>query len=321
MSDATAVSFRTYEERLDADPEWALLEGSRHFEETSAVHQTLRRICKKLDDLGIDYAVMGGMALFQHGFRRFTEDVDVLVSREGLKQIHQELEGRGYRELFTGSRDLRDAETGVRIEFRIAGQYPGDGKPKPVAFPRPGDAAVELEGIRYLRLSKLIELKLASGMTNRARLQDLADVQSLIEALNLPASFTERLDSYVRSKFDELWRVTRRDPGRYLRVWPSVVPATEATSLDDLIGRLRGAGDDTVEELEAMRRAGVTLAREAVAGENEIWLLTTDPEVARNYNMHEETEFLGFVPKATEDPALEDQNHGVVSWSPHFSVP
>jgi hypothetical protein len=28
-------------------------------------------------------------------------------------------------------------ETGVCVEFVVAGEYPGDGKPKPVAFPDP----------------------------------------------------------------------------------------------------------------------------------------------------------------------------------------
>ena len=73
----------------------------------------------------------------KHGFRRFTEDVDILVTRDGLKAIHAHLEGLGYVPPFTGSKNLRDTEHGVRIEFLIAGEFPGDGKPKPVAFPGP----------------------------------------------------------------------------------------------------------------------------------------------------------------------------------------
>jgi hypothetical protein len=41
-----------------------------------------------LKDLGIPYAVVGGKALFQHGLRRFTEDVDLLVTKNDLKIIH-----------------------------------------------------------------------------------------------------------------------------------------------------------------------------------------------------------------------------------------
>ena len=86
-------------------------------------------------NLNIPYAVAGGMALFSHGFRRFTEDVDILVTREGLDRLHRELEGLGYVPLFPGSKNLRDADSGVRVEFLVTGDFPGDGKPKPVAFP------------------------------------------------------------------------------------------------------------------------------------------------------------------------------------------
>ena len=141
-------------------------EGDRHFQRESRSSETLRRIARRLDDLGIAYAVAGGMALFAHGFRRLTEDVDILVTREGLKTIHERLEGLGYVPPFTGSKNLRDTESGVRIEFLIAGEFPGDGKPKPVAFPDPARVGVEIDGIRFLSLPTLVELKLASGMTN-----------------------------------------------------------------------------------------------------------------------------------------------------------
>ena len=176
-----------------------------HFEEKSAVHAALRRIAQRLEELAIPYAIVGGMALFFHGFRRFTEDVDVLVTREGLDRIHRELEGLGYVPLFPGSKHLRDAESGVRIEFLVAGDYPGDGKPKPVAFPDPEHACLETEGIRLIPLVTLVELKLASGMTGPGRLRDLADVQDLIRVLRLPRELGGQLDAFVRAKYDELW--------------------------------------------------------------------------------------------------------------------
>src|SRR5688572_14917793 len=85
-----------YEELLNRDPRWALSEGSRHFEERSAVFQALHNITSRLKGLGIPYAVVGGMALFRHGLRRFTEDVDLLVTKNDLKVIHEKLEGLGY---------------------------------------------------------------------------------------------------------------------------------------------------------------------------------------------------------------------------------
>jgi hypothetical protein len=202
----------TYEQKLDRDVHWALQEGSMHFEKESAVHKTLQRITAKLDELQIPYAIAGGMALFLHGFRRFTEDVDILVTRDGLAAIHEHLEGRGYVPPFAGSKNLRDADTGVRIEFLVAGEFPGDGKPKPVAFPDPANVAVEIGGIKCLGLPGLIELKLASGMTNPRRGQDLVDVQRLIESLQLPLGTVDQLNPFVGEKYRELWNIVHDSP-------------------------------------------------------------------------------------------------------------
>jgi hypothetical protein len=204
----------TYEQLLDRDFRWALEEGSMHFEKGSAVHQTLRKITRKLDELGVPYAVAGGMALFFHGFRRFTEDINILVTREGLQKIHAELEGRGYLPLFSGSKNLRDADTGVRIEFLVAGEYPGDGKPKPVAFPDPAAVGVVADGVLCVALPRLIEMKLASGMTNPGRMKDIGDAQELIRLFGLPADFTRELNPFVHEKYLELWRGVQADASR-----------------------------------------------------------------------------------------------------------
>lgn len=202
----------TYEQRLDSDLDWALREGSMHFEENSAVHKTLRKITRRLNELGIPYAVVGGMAMFIHGYRRFTEDVNLLVTRESLAEIHRQLEGLGYTPPFAGSKQLRDAEHGVRVEFLVTGEYPGDGLPKPIAFPDPQQVTAETHEMRVLRLPILIELKLASGMSNPRRAKDLVDVQEMIDKLSLVESFADQLHPYVREKFRELWRIVHSNP-------------------------------------------------------------------------------------------------------------
>jgi hypothetical protein len=201
-----------YEQLLNQNLRWALQEGSMHFEKESAVHKALEKITRRLTELRIPYAVVDSMAMFFHGYRRFTEDVDILVTPEGLKEIHRQLEGLGYLPPFQGSKHLRDAELGVKIEFLTTGAFAGDGKPKPVAFPDPEPASVEVEGVRILQLPRLLELKLASGMTNPGRLNDLADVQKMIAVLNLPENLAEQLDPYVRAKYTELWNAIRNNP-------------------------------------------------------------------------------------------------------------
>jgi hypothetical protein len=202
----------TYEQRLDRDLNWALQEGSMHFDQNNAVHKTLRRITRRLDELKIPYALVGAMALFFHGYRRFTEDVDLLVTPAGLKEIHERLEGLGYVPPFLGSKQLRDTESGVRVEFLTTGGYPGDGKPKPVSFPDPDEVSVILEGFRCLALPKLIELKLASGISSTGRVKDLGDVQEVIRVLGLSRSFAEQLNPFVREKYEELWEGVQNAP-------------------------------------------------------------------------------------------------------------
>lgn len=175
-----------------------------HFEEGSAVHKTLRRIAARLDELGIEYALAGGMAMFMHGYRRFTEDVDFLVTPASLARIHDEVEGRGYVRPFEKSKNLRDAETRVKIDFLVTGQFPGLGKPGPVAFPDPSDVSETLDGIRVVTLPTLMQLKLASGQSPD-RFKDLGDAQELIRTLKLPLEFRDRIDPSLRDTFTTLW--------------------------------------------------------------------------------------------------------------------
>lgn len=204
------TSVVAYEERLNREPRWALREGGLHFEHESGVHKALRRVARRLDDLGIPYALAGAMAMFLHGYRRFTEDVDILVTREGLAEIHKQLRGQGYVPPFEASKNLRDTEDGVRIEFIVAGGYPGDGQPKPVVFPDPAAVSTEIDGVRVVTLETLVQLKLASG-TAPGRRKDLGDVQELIRVKQLPADFADRLDPSVRELYGELRRELQPD--------------------------------------------------------------------------------------------------------------
>lgn len=279
----------SYETQLNENPRWALEEGSRHFDEKSSVHTALHRISKRLNELGISYAVAGGMALFAHGFRRFTEDVDILVTRDDLKRIHEKLSGLGYIPLFSGSKHLRDTDTKVRIEFLLEGDYPGDGKEKPVVFPAPQAVSEPHDGIQFLNLAAIVELKLASGMSGADRMKDLADVQELIKLLSLPEDFGSRLNPYVQDKFSELWQAARGTERRYLTLWRNKFLTIDAQTVDDMIEILR----DASETLARMRDDGVVLDPNGGTADDYAYLVTTDPDIARKYDMHEESEFWG----------------------------
>lgn len=195
----------TYELKIRQSPEFALREMSAHFDHTNAVYRTLQRLIQRLDKARIPYALIGALALNQHGYLRATVDIDLVMTREGVQKFREEFVGRGYRPAFAGARKtFRDTDTQVRIEVVTTGDYPGDGKPKPVSFPDPMDAIV-VNHIRVVSLEKLIELKLASGLSAANRLLDLADVQRTIRALSLPLDFQNKLDASVRAEYERLW--------------------------------------------------------------------------------------------------------------------
>ena len=182
-------------------------EGLKYLMGHGELNHALERLCEDLNRNGIDYMVIGAVALMAHGYPRFTEDIDLVLTPEGLDVFHEKLIGLGYRPAFEGARKrLRTTREGLSIELITSGDYPGDGKPKPVRFPIPADASVEIDGVRVVTLEKLIELKLASGMTAPDRLKDLADVQELIKVCHLGSEFSTRLNPYVRDPYLQLWK-------------------------------------------------------------------------------------------------------------------
>ena len=203
-----------FEQQMARGGQAALEFASLFFMRKDPVHQALTKFARRVEELDIPYAVCGGMALVAHGYTRTTVDVDVLVTPDGLQALHENLAGLGYRPVFPGSKQLRDTQHGVRIEFLIAGEFPGDGEPKPISFPDPSAHGLEIDGVRYLDLPTLIELKLASGMSNLGRLKDLADVQELIRVLGLDEGFQEKIHPYVRERFLELLRGVQGDRPR-----------------------------------------------------------------------------------------------------------
>jgi hypothetical protein len=184
-----------------------LHEASAYFAGEGRLQSALRRLTQRLNEEGIPYALLGGLALAEHGYPRLTEDIDLLLTPSGLEHFRQRLVGQEYRPAFSGAeKTFRDAETGVRIEIVAAGEYPGDGLPKPVAFPDPTTpgVTVEIEGIRVVTLEKLVELKLASGVSAPHRLRDLADVQDLIARLGLSLAMADRLDQSVQEEYRDV---------------------------------------------------------------------------------------------------------------------
>jgi hypothetical protein len=197
---------QAYEEHLSQSFDHLLKEADLYFLETGKLHSTLEDLARRFEEAGISYAVLGAIALARYGYQRMTVDIDVLLTPEGLAHFQKHCVDRGYVPALNGAtKSFRATDTGVRIDVVTSGEYPGDGKPKPVMFPDPAQISVDLDGVRVVKLEKLIELKLASGTSAPHRLRDLADVQDAIRTLDLPEGFANYLDPSVRSAYRDLW--------------------------------------------------------------------------------------------------------------------
>jgi hypothetical protein len=179
---------------LPSDQLWhSLKEGSEFFQHEGDIYETLRCLVEELDENGLDYALIGGLALVAHGYRRFTEDVDILMTPEALQIFRDRLLGRGYLPAFSGAtKTFRDTRTGVRIKvITTDDSFTG--------------MRLQREGVWLITLDKLIELKLASGLSTPHRLKDLADVQELIARLKLPLELAKNLAASGREEYRRLW--------------------------------------------------------------------------------------------------------------------
>jgi hypothetical protein len=182
----------------------------RFFVGEADVQKAAQKIVAILEAENIPYAVIGALALNEYGHRRVTVDVDLVMREEDLQRFKRRWLGRGYAERVPGTGKLLDTEFDVHIDVLSAGRFPGDDKPKPIAFPDPATTAIRGLPFALLPVERWIELKLASGMVAAHRLKDLADVQELIRSAHLPVEMADRLDAWVRPKFLELWHAVKQ---------------------------------------------------------------------------------------------------------------
>jgi hypothetical protein len=176
------------------------------FEKRDRVHKTMRRCVKNLEKAGIPYALLGGMAVNLHGHRRTTNDVDVLLTAEGLAEFRKRFVPKGYEATPGRPRRFTDRKDQVHVDFLVTGRFPGNGQPGPIAFPDPAAVRVLREGFQVIDLTALIELKLAAR-----RHQDFADVVSMVRVHDLDEAFASRLHPSVRGDYIECLEEKRRE--------------------------------------------------------------------------------------------------------------
>jgi hypothetical protein len=183
-----------------------LKEIDMFFQRRDPVHQTMNRLVKRLEKANIPYAIVGGMAVNAHRYRRTTGDVDVLLTPEGLAEFRRLFVEKYYKALPQRKRRFVDQTNEVPVDILETGLFPGTGKPGPIAYPDPAQVGETIDNIRVVNLETLITLKLAAR-----RHKDLADVVDLIRYNNLDESFLDKLPPSVRSDFTECLEEKRRE--------------------------------------------------------------------------------------------------------------
>jgi hypothetical protein len=154
------------------------------------VDETLARVGSILREAGIPFAVAGGFAVIEHGYERFTKDVDLLVYAGDLPRAMKALRAAGFR----GGRtpigaSMRDQGTNVDVDL-LGTAFEGD--ERVLACSSRGRRLLPVIPVEHLILMKL----------EAERIQDDADVVALLKA-----------------------GASAVTAGRYLRrTWPELLP-------------------------------------------------------------------------------------------------
>jgi hypothetical protein len=136
----------------------------------------------------VDAPVLGGIAVYLHGYLRTTVDLDLYTADR--RQTSEELLTAGARWDAAKREHVLD---GVRIH---------------TVTPDDAGHTVErtsiIDGVRVVSLKDLIAIKLICGLNNPGRSKDIGDVEELIRAIPLDKRFAGKLPPTLRASFKKL---------------------------------------------------------------------------------------------------------------------
>ncbi len=159
-------------------------------------HSPLLALDRDLTEVGIDYALVGGVALGIYNYLRYTEDIDILISRRSTESL-KKLEGKGYIYSETGKLlYLLLTDTRIRIDIVIEGDDFG------LVMPDPTTVRQRVAGLWVVNLPTLVTLKILAG-----RNKDLQDVLQLIQENDLDTEFSNELPEPAATKFRKLLEI------------------------------------------------------------------------------------------------------------------
>jgi len=145
-----------------------------------------------LEEIGVEYCVVGGLALRFHNLLRATDKVEILVSRATYAKIPDQLIGCGY-EKRPGSQHLYYVMTSLAIPLNVYVEGEDVGG---LRLPNPKEVCVRFLGRNYCTLEFLVEWLVRAG--------DRSNLAELITENDLTEEFAHRLDPDVRSRYIEI---------------------------------------------------------------------------------------------------------------------
>ena len=160
------------------------------------IEKTLLKALKVLKLFNIPHYVCGGFAVQEHGYPRFTVDVDIIVP--DVEFAIEKLSMNGFKQNPGSKMTVTDRETKVEVDV-----LPGGKKvdPGPLTLPMPIQVS---DKPQILSLEKLISAKLSTYMGRGIeRTQDYADVVKLVQANHLPREFG--VGAKVRDEYHKIW--------------------------------------------------------------------------------------------------------------------
>ena len=156
------------------------------------IEKTLLKALKVMKLFNIPYYVCGGFAVQEHGYPRFTIDVNLIVPDVHLAR--EKLAMNGFRANPGSKMTVTDRETKVEIDV-----LPGGGKvgPGPVSFPMPKKVSEKPQILCIERPDCSQVVKLHGKTIDRA--QDYADAIKLIQVNHPPRELD--VDARVRDLY------------------------------------------------------------------------------------------------------------------------
>ncbi len=147
-------------------------------------------LIEKFKQKKIDFALIGGFALYSAGINRATQDIDMLIPKEKAEEVKKLMLAQGYKLLYDSEDVLNfissDSELG-RVDFVFAYRKYACGMIRRAPLK---EILKNRFKVKIVKIEDLIGLKIQSSSNDPRRYhQDMNDIESLIEnnyrALNM----------------------------------------------------------------------------------------------------------------------------------------